>query len=164
MERVTKDAWGRSSLKTDDLEVEDFGVVRIRELPADVAADLQGLIDIVQIGREQRAKVAVAEMERREFAYGVITEDDESMFTLDEVVDLQHRHGRVFRAVVDAIDKLSGLDKKSIEEAEARFPGGGEGENGTGVGAAAPAEGPVTDVPARAGNGAGDERPAAHDG
>ena len=164
MAHVTKDAWGRSSLRTDEVEVPELGgSVRIRELPADVAADLQGLIDVVQVGREQRAKVSVGEMERRQFAYGVIDDSDEPMFTLEEVGDLQHKHGKAFRTVVDAIDKLSGLDKQSIQEAEARFPGGGTGANGSDVGVAGgPGDEPA--VPARAGARARTDDPGTDDG
>lgn len=154
MARVTKDGWKKSSLRTKEIEVEELGgSVLIRELPASVSADLKGLVDMVQVGREQRAKVNVAEMERRQFAYGVITENGEQMFNDQEVAEIQATHGRAFNIVVEAIDEFSGVDKKAIEEAEARFPSGGESAPGGGdadvLGDADVAPGP--DLPARAG-------------
>lgn len=165
MARVTKDAWGTSSLKTDEVEVPELGgTVLIRELPADVAADLQGLIDVVQVGREQRAKVSVKTMECREFAYGVIGEDQEPMFTEVETETIQSQHGGAFRKVVEAIDKLSGLDKQSIAEAEARFQGGGESQNGSDVGNGAAGAGAGSALGSRAGAPAGHDRPGDADG
>ena len=131
MALVNKDAWKASTLRTQEVEVEELGgSVRIRELPASTSADLSGLLDIVQVGREQRAKVDVATLERRQFAYGVIDDKGEAMFTEDEVKDLQAKHGRAFKVVVAAIDDLSGVDKEAILESEARFPSSGASANG----------------------------------
>ena len=90
MALVNKDAWKASTLRTREVEVEELGgSVRIRELPASTSADLSGLLDIVQVGREQRAKVDVATLERRQFAYGVIDAKGEAMFTEDEVKEIR---------------------------------------------------------------------------
>lgn len=152
MARVTKEAWRKSSLRTQEVEVAELGGnVLIRELPASVAADLAGLIDLVQVGREQRAKVDTATMECRQFAYGVIDEDGEPLFSEDEAREIQARHGRAFKTVVAAIDELSGVDKKAIEETEARFPGGGAQANGAELGDASAAGRDRPDLPARAG-------------
>lgn len=135
MTLLTKDAWSASSLRTKEVEVEELGgSVLIRELPANVSADFAGLMDVVQVGREQRAKIDVATMERRQFAYGVVGSDHEPLFTEDEVQELQGKHGRAFRTVVQAIDEFSGIDKEAIENAEARFPGGGASPNGSDLG------------------------------
>lgn len=152
MARVNKDAWKRSSLKTQEVEVEELGgSVLIRELPASVSADLSGLIDFVQVGREQRAKVDTATMEARQFAYGVIDDDAKPLFTEEEAKEIQAKHGRAFKVVVSAIDELSGVDKEAIEKTEARFPVGGESANGSDVGDAAPKRSGRPDLPARAG-------------
>lgn len=135
MGRLTKDAWNRSSLRTKEIEVEQLGgSVLIRELPADVSSDLAGLIDMVQIGREQRAKVDVALMERKQFAYGVVDDNHKQMFTEDEVEELQHKHGNAFKFVVSEIDQLSGVDKEAIKEANERFPSSGTDEERSDVG------------------------------
>lgn len=122
MARLTRDAWKVSSLRTKEVEVEELGgSVLIRELPASVSADLAGLLDIVQVGTEQRAKVDVALLECRQFAYGVVNEDGSPQFTEDEARDIQGKHGRAFKTVVGVIDEFSGVDKEAIEKAEARF-------------------------------------------
>jgi hypothetical protein len=124
MGRVTKGAWAKSSLRTKEVDVEELGgTVLIRELPASVTADLSGLIDMVQVGKEQRAKVDVASMERRQFALGVVTDDGKPMFTEEEAGEIQTKHGRAYKTVVNAIDELSGVRKEDLEETEARFPG-----------------------------------------
>src|SRR5262245_31178929 len=134
MARLKKDAWNKSSLRTKEIEVEDLGgSVLIRELPASVSADLSGLVDIVVIGREQRGKVDTVLMERREFTYGVVTDDGQPMFTEQEVEVIQRNHGRAFKLVVAAIDELSGVDKESLEKAEARFPSNGTAPDGSDV-------------------------------
>lgn len=154
MARITKDGWKNSSLRTKEVEVEELGgSVLIRELPASVSADLSGLIDMVQVGQEQRAKVDVATMERRQFAYGVIDEDHEPMFSEDEAGALQGKHGRAFKTVVEAIDEFSGVNKDAIKESEARFPSSGDEPRDAGqadlLGSATVAPGP--DLPARVG-------------
>lgn len=129
MARLTRDAWKVSSLRTKEVEVEELGgSVLIRELPAAVSADLAGLLDIVQVGTEQRAKIDVALLECRQFAYGVVNEDGSAQFTEDQARDLQGKHGRAFKTVVAAIDEFSGVDKEAMEKAEARFP---SSRNGT---------------------------------
>lgn len=133
MARLDKAAWGKSTLKTKEIEVEELGgTVLIRELPASYSADIASNIQIIQDGREQRAKVDTAKMERLQFAFGVIDSDGEPMFTEAEVKDLALRHGRVFKIVIAAIDDLSGVDKEAIEKAEATFPARAEkpGHNG----------------------------------
>jgi hypothetical protein len=157
MGRLSKDAWSTSSLRTKEVEVPQLGgTVLIRELPATITAELKGLTDIVQIGEEQRAKFDVAAMERRQFAYGVIGDSGEPLFSEDEVEELRAKHGAAFQLVIDAIDALSGIDKESFEEAEARFPGGRNGAVDSGeaqlLEGAAGDGGP--DLPARTGAGA----------
>lgn len=140
MARLTKDAWRKSSLKTSEVEVDELGgSVLIRELPAQLSADLSGLIEVVNVGREQKAKVDTAKMERKQFAFGVIDDSGEPLFTEDEVGELAQKHGRAFKTVIAAIDKLSGVDKEEVEKTEARFPAGGKSESGTDVDAGASA-------------------------
>ena len=123
MARLDKAAWGKSTLKTKEIEVEELGgTVLIRELPAGYSAEIASHIQIVQDGREQRAKVDTAKMERLQFAFGVIDDDGEPMFSEDEVKGLAEHHGRAFKTVINAIDELSGVDKEAIEKAEATFP------------------------------------------
>ena len=123
MARLDKAAWGKSTLKTKEIEVEELGgEVLIRELPASYTAEIASNIQIIQDGREQRAKVDTPKMERLQFAFGVIDSEGEPMFTEAEVKDLAERHGRAFKTVIAAIDDLSGVDKEAIEQSEATFP------------------------------------------
>lgn len=131
MGRLTKDAWAKPSLKTKEVEVEDLGgSVLVRELPASFAADINQHIQMKQIGREQISSVDLKTMERMKFAYGVIDDEGNPVFTEDEASDIASKHGRTFKVVIDAIDELSALDQKGLEAAEARFPSGGVRKNG----------------------------------
>jgi len=150
--RLNKDSWKGSSLRTEEVEVEELGgSVLIRELPAAVSSDLAGLVEMVQVGMEQKAKVDISLMERRQFAYGVINDDHSPQFTEAEVEELQNNHGRAFKTVVAAIDKLSGVDKEAIEKAEARFPSSNGSGNGPAVADGAPTGSGESPVPAQAG-------------
>ncbi len=154
MARLSKDAWRKSSLRTKEVEVDELGgSVLIRELPASVTADLSGLIDMVQVGREQRAKVDVASMERRQFALGVVDDDHQPLYTEEEAGEFQQIHGRAFKTVVNAIDEFSGVDKEALEQSEARFPSSRNGADHDGEAqpheVAADADG--SDQPARPG-------------
>ena len=135
---LSKNAWDKPSLKTSEVEVSELGgSVRIRELPAEYSAEVASNVKLVTEGREQVAKVDTATMERLQFAFGVINETGDPMFREDEVKALQQKHGRAFKTVVNAIDDLSGIDKDALEKAEARFPAGGTGQSGKGVGPSA---------------------------
>lgn len=129
MARLNKDAWRKPSLKTKEVEVEELGgSVLVRELPAKFSAEVSSKIEMVSRGREQIARVDTATMERLQFAYGVIDDDGQPMFTEEEVKNLQENHGRAFKTVIGVIDEISGIDKEAIEKAESRFPGG-DGES-----------------------------------
>lgn len=161
MARLKKDAWAKPSLKTKEVEVDELGgSVLIRELPAEYSAEVQSNIQLVSEGGEQVARVNTAKMERLQFAYGVVDEQENPMFTEAEVEELQKKHGRAFKTVVAAIDELSGLDKEAIEKAEARFPSSGStangtsegpGDSGASLGEAVTAGDTGPDLPARAG-------------
>lgn len=139
---LDKNAWNKPSLKTSEVEVSELGgSVRIRELPAEYSAEVASNVKLTTEGREQVARVDTATMEKLQFAYGVIDEQGAPMFNENEVVDLQKKHGRAFRVVIQAIDDMSGLDKEAIEKAEARFPARGASESGKNVGAGASAGG-----------------------
>lgn len=129
MSRLSKDAWAKPTLKTKEVEVDELGgSVLIRELPAEYSADIASHIKLVSEGREQVAKVDTTTMERLQFAYGVVGDDGEPIFTEDEVRVLAKKHGRAFKTVIAAIDDLSGVDKEALKDAKARFPASAEGE------------------------------------
>jgi hypothetical protein len=142
MQRSTKDAWlhGPGDLREED--VEDVPVpgasVRVRALPARFSAEVQSQLRLESEGREQVAKIDVAEMEVLQFAHGVI----DPQFTIEEARAIQAKYGPAFRKVVGVIDDLSGVDKEAIEAVEQRFPASGaeQVDNGRGeLGASVPA-------------------------
>jgi len=149
MSRSAKDAWlsGQGDLREDDVVV-DFpnkgDTVRVRALPARFSAEVQSQMKVQTEGREQIARIDVAEMERLQFAHGVI----DPVFTVEEAGLAQQTMGPAFRMVVNRIDELSGLDKEAIEKVEQRFPDSrkapvdnGRGELGAAVGDTAGAGG-----------------------
>lgn len=133
--RSTKDAWlnGPGDLREEDVVV-DFpnpgDTVRVRALAARFSAEVQSQMRLQTEGREQVAKIDVAEMEVLQFAHGVVDPE----FTVDEARQAQGRMGPAFRKVVSKIDELSGVDKEAIEKAEQRFPDRGARPNGQGRG------------------------------
>jgi hypothetical protein len=146
MARSTKDAWlgGTGDLREE--EVEDVPVkgqtVLVRGLPARYSAEVQSQMKVQTVGREQVARIDVAEMEVLQFAHGVV----EPKFSVDDARVIAGKFGPAFRKVIDAIDRLSGVDKEAVEDAEVKFPAGGPGENGGGGrGAARPLA--VADTP-----------------
>ena len=164
MARVTKERFFRGSLRTKEIEIEQLGgTVKIRELPAGVSADLSGLLEVIQVGREQRAKVDVGAMERKQFAYGVVNDDLSPMFTEDEAAEMQSIHGSVFKEIVNEIDTISGIDKEGLEKTEATFPAQRTSSNGSTLGDAAEAGDLGPDIPVRAGGDAPQERPGDDD-
>lgn len=157
MARLTKEAWANPTLATDEVEVPELGgSVLIRELPGEFS--VSQFIEVENPGtRHARSRVNTEAIERKQFALSVVGEDGNPVFTEDEAGEIARKHGRAWRRVIDAIDKLSAIDKEGVEQTKARFPGSGAGEarkNG-----APPPDGdggPAVRV--RAGAGDGEER------
>jgi len=151
MARSSKASWleGPGDLKEDD--VEDVPVpgesVRVRGLSARYSAEVQGKLKLTQEGREQVAKIDVPEMELTQFVHGVI----DPQFTEAEARQIQEKFGPAFRKIITRIDELSGIDKEAIEQTEQRFPAGGAGEEGPGLGDGASNGSPGPDLHVRAG-------------
>jgi hypothetical protein len=128
----TKDAWLGGSGDLREADVEDVPVsgqkVRVRALPARYSAEVQSQMKLETVGREQVAKIDVAEMEVLQFAHGVIN----PRFTEAESRRIAERYGPAFRKVIEKIDDLSGIDKEAIEQTEQRFPTGGNGSSAPG--------------------------------
>lgn len=131
--RSTKEAWleGPSDLKEDD--VFDVPVpgqsVRVRGLPASYSnqASSEALRLMTDRHGDQTATVDTAVMEVLQFHHGVI----EPRFTIEESRKIAQRFGPAFKKVIARIDELSGVDKEALEKAEATFPAGERGQNGT---------------------------------
>lgn len=134
MPRATKESWlsGQGDLREE--EVEDVPVkgssVLVRALPAVVSARVQSQMRLETEGREQVAKMDVAEMEVLQFAHGVI----DPTFSEEEAREIASKYGPAFRKVVSKIDELSGIDKEAIESTEVRFPDSGKASDDNGRG------------------------------
>jgi hypothetical protein len=129
MSRLSKDAWDKSSLRQEEVEVPELGgSVLIRELPAEYAAEVASHIEIKEVAGARFASIDKAKMERLQFAYGVVGDNGDPLFSEDETVEVAKKHGSAYNRVIEAIDDLSGINKEDIENAEARFPDSGEVE------------------------------------
>lgn len=103
-----------ADLQEEDVEVWG-GKVRVRSLTAaQSAAVKQASIDL----KGRHPDVAWAEMERRQFLYGVII----PKHTKEQVKDLHVSSGVGFKKIVDKIDELSGIDKEELRKAQDEFP------------------------------------------
>lgn len=159
MKRATKASWlqGDGDLRTE--EVTDVPVpgesVLARGLPAAYSNQASSeALEMRQIGNnEQIATVNTARLEVLQFLHGVV----EPQFDLGEVEAIASMYGPAFKKVVAVIDRLSGIDKEALENAQARFPAGSGSENGVRVEDATTAGGSRPDVPARVGARAGDD-------
>lgn len=159
MERSTKSAWMEGG-DLAEADVEDVPVpgnsVRVRALPAAYSNQAASeALKMTQVaGGDQVSTVDTAKLEVLQFAHGVI----DPTFSVEDAEHIAQRYGPAFKKVVAKIDELSGVDKEAIQDANARFQGGGASANGSDVGDAAPARGDGPDVDLRAG------REPAHDG
>lgn len=127
MERSSKSAWLDGPGDLREADVEDVPVegqsVRVRGLPAAYSNQAQSeALEMKTIGTTQIATVNTARLEVLQFAHGVV----EPSFTVEEAEKVAEKYGPAFRKVVAEVDRLSGIDKEAIEEANARFQGGGE--------------------------------------
>ena len=151
MARLKKDDWGKPSLKRKEIEVPDLGgSVLVRELPASYSAELNQHTSMKSDGREQVTTVDMVTIERLKFAFGVITDEGEPMFTAEEVAVIATNHGRAFKIVLEAIDELSDVTPESVRAAQSRFPDVGAPANGARLGSADAPRSDGPDVPARA--------------
>lgn len=160
MSRSSKSAWLEGPGDLREADVEDVPVkgesVRVRGLPAAYSNQASSeALELKTIGLEQVATVNTARLEVLQFAHGVV----EPQFTVEEAQAVSERFGPAFKKVIAKIDELSGVDKKAMEDASARFPLGGEGETGSDVAGANGTGGSDPLVPARAGAGAGSDDP-----
>lgn len=128
-DRSTKNAWlkqGAGDLETS--VVEDVPVpgksVLVRALPAAYSNQAQSdALEVVADKRgRQTTRVNTQRMECVQFAHGVVDPE----FTLAEAQQVAEAFGPAFKKVIATIDRLSGLDKEAIEDANARFQSGEE--------------------------------------
>lgn len=130
MARSTKDSWLSGPGDLEEAEVEDVPVkgqsVRVRGLPAAFSnqAQSEALKMVTGVRGEQTASVDTARLSVLQFAHGCV----EPKFTVDEAQRVAEKYGPAFNKVVAEIDRLSGVDKEAIQDANDRFQAGLEGE------------------------------------
>lgn len=159
MSRSTKEAWLAGPGDLREAVVEDVPVkgqsVKVRGLPAAFSNQAQSEATERRVwpNGEQTIAVNAGKMEVIQFAHGCI----EPTFTVEEARAVAEKFGPAFRKVIAKIDELSAVDKEAIDQANARFQGGGKEEDGSsGSNGVAPVgDGPDVDV--RTGVGAGND-------
>ena len=133
MTRITKDAL----LQVSDLverevtldSLEGSPTVLVRGLGAGFSnqAQSEALEMTTTVRGEQVARVNTAKMEAIQVLHGLV---DPKLGTVEEAEQFMANCGPAARKVVGKIDELSGVDKASIEEAEAMFPSSSEKAEG----------------------------------
>lgn len=125
MGRLTsEDLRGASDLREEEVYVETLGgSVVVQGLGAAFSNDAQSqALEMKTIGDTQIASVNTALLEEIQIHHGL---KDPSL-SREEVRGFMERCGPAVRVIANKIDELSGVDKKAIEEATARFPSGGK--------------------------------------
>jgi hypothetical protein len=150
MSRLSKDALlGASDLAQEEVDLDTIGgSVVVQGLGAKFSNEAQSeALEMKTIGDTQIARVDTAKLEAIQVLNGLV---DPKLDTIEEAEQFMANCGPAVRSVVGKIDELSGLDKKAIEEAKARFPTGetpaGTGAAASGDGASAGSSGPAVPV------------------
>jgi hypothetical protein len=128
---LTKDALLEASdLVERDVELPALGgSVRVRSLPAAYSnqASSEALV-MKTVGRDQIATVDTAKLEVLQALHGLV---DPKLESVEEAEKFARQCGPSFKKVIETLDDISGVDKEALKNAEARFPGGGAGPNGS---------------------------------
>lgn len=128
---------GASDLAEREVELPSIGgSVKVRALPAAYSneATSQALKLVTGARGEQIATVDTAKLEILQVLHGLV---EPRLGSLQEAEQFAQRCGPAFKAVVSAIDELSGVDKEAIEQASATFRPGVASAPGSDVGDAA---------------------------
>jgi len=105
--------------KWEDVEVPEWGgEVRLMELSA---AD-RGYIEagsVVANGQTPALKVESLKVYREKLvSFGLVDENFERLYTNKEIVDLGKKSGQVIERLADKVQKLSGMGRYAVKEAE----------------------------------------------
>lgn len=136
MAHLSKDAL----LEASDLEERDVelpllgGSVRVTSLSAAYSNQAASeALELKTVGRDQIATVNTAKMEVLQALHGLV---DPKLSSVEEAEKFAEQCGPSFKAVIEAIDEISGVDKEAISNAEARFPSKRAGNGGATLGSA----------------------------
>jgi hypothetical protein len=133
---------GASDLTEREIELPTIGgSVRVRSLPAAYSnqATSEALEMVTGARGEQTAHVNTGKLEALQVLHGLV---EPRLHSIEEAYTFATRCGPAWRAVVDTIDAISGIDKAAIEKTNATFRPSGPGA-------------PGPDVEADAANGSG---------
>ena len=122
-----------SDLEEEEVELPSIGgSVRVRALPAAYSnqASSEAMKMVTDARGEQIATVDTSKMEILQALHGLV---DPKLSSEAEAQIFATKCGPAFKKVIAAIDRLSGVDKEAIENAEARFPAGAGSANGATV-------------------------------
>jgi len=150
--RSTKESWLAGPGDLEEADVENVPApgqtVRVRGLPAAYSNRATSKALELVTGRrgEQSATVNTERLEVIQFAAGCV----DPTFTEAEAEIISQKFGPAFKAVIEKIDELSGVNKEAIEQADATFQAGGTGEAGPDVVDAAPNGSSGSDLRVRA--------------
>ena len=145
MARLSKDALLKASdLKTKEIELETIGgSVVVQGLSAAYSnqASSEALEMKTTARGDQIASVNTAKLETIQVLHGLV---DPKLDTFEEAQQFMEQCGPAAKAIVEAIDEPSGLDKEAMSEAQAKFPSSGAVEERAVVddGASAGSSGP----------------------
>lgn len=105
------------------------GSVLVQGLGAAFSNEAQSkALEMKTIGQTQIASVNTALLEEIQLCHGL----KEPKLSREEARSFMEKNGPSVRLIIAKIDELSGVDKAAIEEANARFQGGGDGEADSG--------------------------------
>jgi hypothetical protein len=140
MALISKDALlSASDLVEREIELPSIGgSVKVRSLPATYSNQaISDALKSVQGARgEQTTIIDQDKLELLQVLHGLV---EPKLNSLEEVRTFATNCGPAFKQIVEAIDEISGFDKKAVEAANSRFQPGGTGTNGSDVADATPA-------------------------
>lgn len=152
MERLSKEALlSANDLVEREVELPSIGgSVKVRSLSAAYSNQASSEALELKTGPrgEQTATVNTAKLEELQ-VFHALTEP--KLGSIEEARVFMQNCGPAAKEIVRVIDEISGVDKASLEKAEARFPSERASKNGVDMGSAVPSGSGGPDVRPRAG-------------
>lgn len=120
----TRDLCEASDLREAEIELPALGgSVVVQGLGAAFSNEAQSqALEMKRVGNAQIASVNTALLEEIQLCHGL----KDPKLSREEARKFMENNGPSVREIIDKIDELSGVDKDAIEDANARFQGGGE--------------------------------------
>lgn len=120
----SKDLSESCDLREAEIEIKALGgSVLVQGLSAAFSNEAQSqALEMKTIGNTQIASVNTVVLEEIQLRHGL----KDPKLTPEEARRFMENNGPSVREIITKIDELSGVDKEAIEDANARFQGGGE--------------------------------------